>query len=295
MTRIIAERRTQRQPQSAHRRAAACYAAALMSNANAQKVFVAYEVPDADAGWELEEQDMPESALHDAIIDLLKHVLKAWVTRANLDALVASNLALRWDEQRFKVGVDPDVAVYVPTPPEGEETTSVCTWERDHLPPRIAVEVVSKSTASKDYITAPNQYAASGTTELWVFDPKRFGPRQNGGPFVLQLWRRDDAGVFRQLYRGDGPCKSPELGAWLVVTDQRTRLRIADDPEGTQLWLTAEERVEREKQSVEREKQSVEREKQSVERARDAAEAKSAGLEAELAVLRAELARLRGG
>ncbi len=280
MTRIIAERHTQRQPQSAHHRAAACYAAALMSSSNAQKVFVAYEVPEPDAGWELEEQDMPESALHDAIIDLLKHVLKAWVTRANLDALVASNLALRWDEQRFKVGVDPDIAVYVPPPPEGEETTSVCTWETGHVPPRIAVEVVSKSTASKDYVTAPNQYAASGATELWVFDPKRFGPRQNGGPFVLQLWRRDDAGVFRQVYRGDGPCKSPELGAWLVVTDQRTRLRIADDPEGTNLWLTAEERVEREKQSV--------------ERSRDEAEAKSAELAAELAAVRAELARLRG-
>ncbi|MBL8679225.1 MAG: Uma2 family endonuclease [Myxococcales bacterium] len=185
-----------------------------MNGSNAQKVFVAYEVPDADAGWELEEEDVPESALHDAIIDLLEHVLKAWVTRVRLDALVASNLALRWDEKRFKVGVDPDVAVYVPPPPEGEETTSVCTWERGHIPPRIAVEVVSKSTASKDYLTAPNQYAASETTELWVFDPKRFGPRQNGGPFVLQVWRWDDSGVFRQIYRGDGPCRSPELGAW---------------------------------------------------------------------------------
>jgi Uma2 family endonuclease len=252
-----------------------------MSNANAQKVFVAYEVPDADAGWELEEQDMPESALHDAIIDLLKLVLKAWVTRARLDALIASNLALRWDEKRFKVGVDPDVAVYVPPPPEGEETTSVCTWETGHAPPRIAVEVVSKSTASKDYVNAPNQYAASGTIELWVFDPKRFGPRQNGGPFVLQLWRRDDAGVFRQLYRGDGPCMSPELGAWLVVTDRQTRLRIADDPEGTRLWLTDKERAEQETLRA--------------ELARDQAEAKNAGLEAELAALRAELARLRGG
>ncbi len=272
-----------------------------MNSSNAQKVFVAYEVPDADAGWELEEQDMPESALHDAIIDLLKHILKAWVTRARLDALVASNLALRWDERRFKVGVDPDVAVYVPPPPEGEETTSVCTWERGHEPPRIAVEVVSKSTASKDYVTAPNQYAASGATELWVFDPKRFGPRQLGGPFVLQLWRRDDSGVFRQLYRGDGPFQSPELGAWLVVTDHQTRLRIADDPEGTQLWLTAEERAERERQSAERERQSAERERlsaererQSAERERDEAVAKSTGLEAELAALRAELSRLRG-
>lgn len=250
-----------------------------MSGSNAQKVFVAYEVPDADASWELEEEDMPKSAWHDAIIDLLKHVLKAWVTRMRMDALVASNLALRWDPRRYKVGVDPDIAVYVPPPAEGEDTSSVCTWEPGHAPPRIAVEVVSKSTASKDYITAPDQYAASGAMELWVFDPKRFGPKQHGGPFVLQVWRRDDSGLFRQIYRGNGPCKSPELGAWIVVTDERTRLRVADDPEGVALWPTAEE--------------SAERAKETAERARSEAEAKNAGLESELAALRAELERAR--
>lgn len=62
-----------------------------MSGSPAPKVMVAYEVPEADASWELEEENVPESAWHDAVI--------------------ASNLALRGIPKLWKVGVDPDVAV----------------------------------------------------------------------------------------------------------------------------------------------------------------------------------------
>jgi len=236
-----------------------------MNGSTAKKLTVTYIVPDADESWELRWQDGAESAWHDAIIELLKLILKAWTARANLNALVASNLALRFQKDRWKVGVDPDVAVYLPAPPEGEETTSVCTWQPGHQPPRIAIEVVSRSTATKDYITAPDQYATSGTTEVWVFDPKRLGPKHRGGPFVLQVWRRNEEGDFRQIYKGDGPAESPELGSWLVVTDGGTRLRIAEDREGKRLWPTAEEKSEQH----------------------------AALLEAEIAALKAEVERLR--
>jgi Uma2 family endonuclease len=269
---------------------------------SAPKVMVAYEVPEDNEQWELPEEDMPETAWHDAIIDVLKLILREWATRVQARALVAGNLALRWNPARWKVGVDPDVSVYVPPPPDGEDTSSVCTWEPGHHPPRVAVEVVSRSTAAKDYVTGPDQYAASGTAELWVFDPKRFGPRAHGGPFTLQLWRRDDAGTFRQVYRGPGPAQSPELGAWLVVTEGGTRLRLADDAEGTHLWPTPEEReaidheraeAERERAETERERAETERERAETERER--AEAKVTSLIDEVAALRAELARLRGG
>jgi hypothetical protein len=95
-----------------------------------------------------------------------------------------------------------------------------------------------------DYVAGPDQYAASGTIELWVFDPKRLGPKVRGGPFALQVWRRDETGSFRQIYRGDGPFHSPEIGAWLVVTNNGMRLRLADDPEGACLWLTVAESAE---------------------------------------------------
>ena len=267
----------------------------------ARKVLVAYEVPEPDTRWELTEEDVPESAWHDAIIELLKLILKAWAARAELPALVSSNLALRWMPERWKVGVDPDVSVYVPPPPDGEDTTSVCTWEPGHHAPRIAVEVVSRSTATKDYVTGPDQYAASGTAELWVFDPKRYGPKVHGGPFVLQLWRRDEAGVFRQVYRGAGPCFSPELKAWLVVTDEGGRLRVADDADGVHRWPTQEERAEigRERAEAAREqaeaaKAQAEAAKAQAEAAKAQAEAAKAQAEARVAALEAELARLRG-
>lgn len=219
-----------------------------MSGSTAPKITVTYEVPEADERWELDEENVPESAWHDAIIELLKLVLRAWAARGGVATLIASNLALRWSRAHWKVGVDPDVALYIPPPPEGDDTTSVCTWEPGNGPPRVAVEVVSRSTASKDYIAGPDQYAASGTRELWVFDPKRLGPRVHGGPFLVQVWRRGQGGDFRQVYRGDGPCHSPELGGWLVVTDDGMRLRIAEDREGTRLWPTIaeEERAARE-------------------------------------------------
>ena len=245
-----------------------------MSATPAQKVMISYEVPEANASWELEEENVPESAWHGAVIELLMLILRAWAARDALDSLIVSNLALRWNPTLWKVGVDPDVAVYLPSPPDGEDTASVCTWQPGHCPPRIAVEVVSPSTATKDYLTKPDQYAASGTTELWVFDPKLHGPQTHGGPVLLQLWRRDEAGVFQQLYRGEGPCRSPELGAWLVVTDGDTRLRLADDRDGQHLWPTAAERAESE---------------------RERAIGRATSLEAELAAMRDELARLRRG
>lgn len=252
-----------------------------MSRSTAQKTTVTFDVPkpsedwelpEADETWVIMEEDVPESAWHDATIELLKLILKAWAERERIGALIASNLALRFQRNQWKVGVDPDVAVYIPPPPKGENTESVCLWKLGHAPPRVAIEIVSRSTNKKDYVTGLDHYAKSGTVELWVFDPKGFGPKGDGGPFALQVWRRDEAG-FQSIYRGSGPFKSPEMGAWLVVTDDGMRLRLADDREGTHLWLTAAERAEQERESAE-------------QRTRE--------LEGKLSALQAELDRLRG-
>ena len=84
---------------------------------------------------------------------------------------------------------------------------------------------------------------------------------------MLQVWRRDPRARFRRVYAGRGPARSEALGAWLVVTDQGRRLRLADDPEGTSLWPTDAE----------------------------AEHAARADAEAEVARLKAELAALRRG
>ncbi len=203
---------------------------------------IVYDVPDTDERWVLDEDDnVPESTLHDDVIRLLVDLLSAWAQRSGHDARVGRNLALRWNPMRPRVGVDPDVYVVEPAPPEGDDTKSLCTWKPGHVAPRVAVEVVSETNPEKDYGEGPEKYAASGTGELWVFDPLLAGPSLRGGPFVLQVWRRDVEGQFRRVYAGAGPARSEALGAWLVLTEGGRRLRLAEDAEGQRLWLTEAE------------------------------------------------------
>jgi Uma2 family endonuclease len=203
-------------------------------------VRIAYEVEEPAARWLLDEDDMPESTLQDQVLDLLKLVLLAWVQRTARSALVARNFACRWDPEDARVGVDPDLAIIEPTPPGADNLASLRIWEPGHAPPRVGVEVVSMSSGEKDYLDAPARYARLGTSELWVFDPTQEGPDTTGGPFVLQVWRRAGTTMSR-VYAGPGPARSEELGAWLVVTDEGMRLRVADDPGGARLWLTEAE------------------------------------------------------
>lgn len=202
-------------------------------------VEIARPVPRVDDRWLLDEDDVPETPLHDLVIDLLTAVLRAWVRRAGRDASVHRDIAMRWDEKRPRMGCDPDVCVV--SPGISEEETSLCLWKPGHTAPQLAIEVVSENTAAKDYEDNPRRYAANGTGELVIFDPLLLGPGDGGGPWVLQVWSRRANGRFLQVYAGEGPAFSDALGAWLVVTDEGRRLRVADDEAGTRLWPTGEE------------------------------------------------------
>jgi Uma2 family endonuclease len=238
------------------------------------------EVPRWSERWVLEDDVIvPESSEHEAAIALLKDILRAWVARTARDAAVYANLAVRWSEEHPTIGVDPDVCLVEPAPPE-PKLQSLLTWAPGHHAPRVAIEVVSRKTAKKDYTDGPQKYAASGTRELWVFDPERRGRGWTGGPWTLQVWRRSPEGSFRQVFKGNAPAYSEELGVWLVVTDGGTRLRIADDAAGERLWLTGEE-SERARAESERARAESERARAESERARADA------LAAELAALRA--------
>lgn len=202
---------------------------------------VRYDLPRPGVGWELGET-LPSSYLHDEIVTLLRAILSHWAERFRPDALIARDLAFRWDRDRPKHGVDPDVAVFAPRPPEhAADLRSICTWKDGHIPPLFAIEVVSDTEPRKDYAIAPDKYAASGARELVVFDPKMTGPKTHGGPFRLQVWRRDGSGAFARGYAGEGPSYSDALGAHLVVLEDGHVLRLADDPAGERLWPTAEE------------------------------------------------------
>ncbi len=252
-----------------------------MSTSTARTIELSYEIPSIDSRWILDDDEasMPESPLQRDIVELLEAILRYWVATRGASALVGGNIALRWDKKHPRVGVDPDVYLVEPAPPIGPRDKSIRTWVAGHNAPRVAIEVVSDATAVEDYTVKPEKYAASGTRELWVFDPLRLGPSSRGGPHALQHWKRDRRG-FRRVYAGDGPARSDELGAWMVITNEGLRLRVADDRAGGKLWPIETEVLARQ---VNEATNRVE-----IERA-----AKEAAL-AELETLRAELKR-RGG
>jgi Uma2 family endonuclease len=239
-----------------------------------EPVIVMYDVARSRAGWELSEETMPESVLHDEAVELLKALLAAWAARRG-QMTVVRNLAVRWDEAHPQIGVDPDVALLSPPPSEGTDLKSLRTWMPGHAPPRLAIEVVSENSPRKDYVVAPDKYAASGTEELWIFDPLLSGPASQGGPFRLQVWRRDDAGAFARVYAGEGPARSEVVSAYLVPVAEGRKLRIAADAAATDFWLTAEE-AERAAKEAERAAKEAER------AAKEAALARIAELEADL-------------
>jgi Uma2 family endonuclease len=271
---------------------------------------LSYDVQPDPERWLLDENEepMPEGTLHDEASELLKLVLKAHVARNELDALVSRNLAIRWDQQHPGVGVDPDVALFMPRPADDRRRRSVRLWLPGCEAPRVAIEVVSFHEPEKDYIDGPEKYAASGTHELWIFDPDLNGPSLHGGPFRLQVWRRSPKGAFRREYAGAGPAYSKELKAFLVVTEGGDRLRLADDMGGSRLWPTEAEaeragrleadagrREERAARVVAEAAGREEREARlEAEQGRALAEQRAALAEAERAALEAELAKLRG-
>jgi len=234
---------------------------------------IIYPVSRGQEDWALSDETMPESIEHDRAVDLLRAILTYWAR--GRDALVARNFAIRWDEREPRFGVDPDVSLFSPAPPvpPGQDLKSVRTWVEGHAAPLLAVEIVSETNPNKDYVIAPEKYAASGTRELCVFDPRLAGPASRGGPHRIQVGRRDEHGDFVRCYAGDGPAYSEVLSAYFVASGEPSMMRIADDEAGARLWPTSDE-AERAAKEAER-------------AAKEAALARIAELEAALRAKRA--------
>jgi hypothetical protein len=235
-------------------------------------VSVRYPVATRSVEWELPEGTVPESAVHDAACKHLVLLLDAWAAMSGADAMIVRNLAVRWLEEQPKVGVDPDVCVLRPPPPERELVDSIRLWLEGHEPPPVCFEVVSKNHPYKDYGDVHERYAAMGTQELFVFDPLLAGPRSLGGPVRLQVWRRDPTGVLERAYFGPGPAYSEVLRVWVFVKEHK--LALALDREGEQQLHTLEEkeRAEKERERSEKERERSEKERERAEKERERAE-----------------------
>ena len=203
---------------------------------------VQYSLPDSLPEWELPEVPVPESPEHDEMAERLRCVLQAWAHRTGAGGAVHRNLAVRWDVENPRVGVDPDVCWVDRIPPgwnEGE-IASLCLWQPGHSVPPLAIEIVSRNHPYKDYQRVQDKYAVAGFQELWVYDPRKFGPKQLGGAVLLQVWTRNGAGVLVRRHFGDEPARSRLLGCWLVPGFGK-HLLLADDERGVQCWPTPAE------------------------------------------------------
>lgn len=247
-----------------------------------KRVELVYEMDRDREDWGLTEDQVPESSPHDLVSDRIQGLLRGWAARAARRVKIGRNLAIRWIEERPSIGVDPDVYMLEPPPPDGDEILSLKLWEPGHVPPILAVEVVSESRASKDYGASPEKYAACGALELWVLDPKLCGPKARGGPVRIQVWRRGEDGRFRRVYAGEGPVLSLAVGGWLFVVDEGRSFRLADDEEGTSWWMTPEEAERAAKEAaLRREREERDAKDAALRREREERDAKDAALRRE--------------
>ena len=236
--------------------------ATLSSVTQAVRIELRYAVRTREAEWAVPDNwPVPQSVPHSLAVKHLAAVLSHWASRAGRPLFVAQSLAVRWLEDRPQVGIDPDVCLLDPPPPEVDTLVSLRLWKPGHVAPPLSIEVVSDNHPYKDYVDVPERYAAFGARELVVFDPRLIGPKALGGPFAIQVWRRD-AGVFERQYAGPGPAFCETLGAWLLVVDAMPE--IADDRAGLQRWPTEQsyERAEKERERAQKELALAERERE---------------------------------
>ena len=253
-------------------------------------VSLRYRVGRSPEAWVLPEGPVPESTAHDAALERIGSLLKAWTLRVANGARVPRNLAVRWLPEHPRTGIDPDVAVLLPGPNDFDELTSYRVWEPNRPPPALAIEVVSSGHPYKDYGWVHEGYAAMGAVELLVFDPQLFGPQSLGGPVFLQLWRRDVTGAFERIYFGNDPVYSQVLDAWFIAEGRK--LVIADDRAGKRRWPTLEEAAAEQASAAAR--AEAEHSKAEAERSKAEASAereRRTELEARLARLDAERGR----
>lgn len=234
----------------------------------------------ADPGsWVLTEEHVPESKPHRTLCDRLQRVLEQRMLDVGRNAQINCSLALRWDREHPQFGLDPDVSLVEPPPPEGDKVESLLLWRPGHVAPQLAVEIVSPSHPFKDYVTAPEKYAASGTFELWILDPRLEGPSRTGGPYPIQVWRRTTPQTFERVDAGEGPAWSEVVQGWIQFDEERETYALSTDRAGLERWLTGEEIKERKAEAAQREALAERAARDAAQRRAEAAQRKAEAAE----------------
>lgn len=247
-----------------------------------------HDDPDDPTVYPVEER-MGEDFLQRLIVELLRPLLQRWMDERGETALVGADQFIYWKQHSPVSRVAPDIYV-LPGVAPGTLIPSWKTWQTNVVP-SFALEVASRDW-EKDYVEGPARYAELGVGELVVFDP---GWEQHPDRVRFQVLRRLGGRPLALIDRSNADrVRSTALGGWLRAVGQGvdTRLRIARDPSGDDLFPTAEE-AERAAREAERAAKEAERAAKEAERAAKEAErfAKEEAL-AEIERLRRRVAEL---
>jgi Uma2 family endonuclease len=179
------------------------------------------------------EEEVPESPVHLRVRTALFLVLDG---KLRGKAFVGSEQFVYWDAANPRACVAPDAFVRLGGPLTLPKTFR--TWE--HGAPHLAVEILSTSDArDRDQVGKLERYRRCGVREVVFFDGETDGP-------VLRIWDWVEGDLVERDMTDPEASRCVILGAyWRVEPDAELglTLRLADDLEGKQLWLTADERV----------------------------------------------------
>ena len=121
-----------------------------------------YPVRFDPVAWVLPEGPVPQSVPHDEATERLRALIKAWARNLPRPVFVAHDLAIRFSEAHPKVGIDPDLCLLDPPPPNVGQLQSLALWKEGHAPPSLCLEIVSRGHPHKDYRDLPHRYAHVG-------------------------------------------------------------------------------------------------------------------------------------
>ncbi len=180
-----------------------------------------------------EEESMPESTVHAALIHYLVEVL-TWLFRGQLCA-ICENFAffppLEWPGP----SVAPDIAII-----KGVALDALTSWHVGQTgpAPQVVFEILSRETWKKDLEEKPLAYARMGVHEYFAYDPNP-APLAEATRQRLFGWQRDPLlpAMTPLLPEADGSLWSEELASFLLADKQL--LRLADT--NHHLRLTGEE------------------------------------------------------
>lgn len=192
-------------------------------------------------------EKLGEDTLQRSILELLRPLVERWFRHRGVRAFVGADQFIYSRQHAPTDRVAPDIYV-LPGVRQGTHISVWKTWERG-IVPSFGLEIVSKDW-EKDYVEAPERYAAAGIPELVVFDPR---PERHADRVAWQHFRRVRNRPLSciEVSRGDR-IRISALGCYLRAVGQgeSLRLRVGTGARGNELFPTAEEAERADKEAA---------------------------------------------